>query len=143
MFLGKQMSQRKHVSEQTSEEIDARLGTQGALSLYAHSVTRGARSIRVAPGPTPVVWAPSLSEPEDGCTFAAANIGQWVKSHEAEVEGKIEVKGMLRPVFECACTQSDSGAGMQLRPEPRQVDCAVHLLTRAAKVFKASQLVAL
>ena len=84
---------------QTLEDIAKHLGAN-FKELWAHSITRGSRSVRVAPVTDTVLWVPNLAEPEDGSTFSAMNLMQWVPSREDNTATGLECKGALRVAFE-------------------------------------------
>ena len=82
----------------TLEQVEQVLGHQ-ATTVYGHTVTRGARTVRVAPGPTKVVWTPLLNESHDVSTFTVDNLGHWAQSREEETSTGWEIKGFLRCAF--------------------------------------------
>ena len=74
------------------------------ISLYGHCVSRGLKRVQITPGDPPVCWVPAMKEGEDGSSFSAIDLGQWLLSREipSETEGqrRVECKGLLRPAFE-------------------------------------------
>ena len=111
------------------------------LRLYGHNSTAGARSSRIVPSTPGVVWIPAKSEPSDGSTFLALNMGQWVRSHEVKVEGKsmYECTGALRPGFEVAL----DAALKQLKPSNRADGNPLAFFTNKVLHLKAKGMVAL
>ena len=77
-----------------------RLEGRQTLNSYGHSITRGARVIKVIPGQPQVSWVPTLAKPADGSTFSAQCLGQWQRSHEVVAEKRVECQGVLRLAFE-------------------------------------------
>ena len=71
--------------------------------------------------------------------------GEGVKSLSIAVngksDGKRELKGLLRPVFEMQCKPSESNGMLELSPDPTK--SSMYLYTKGPKNFKASQIVAL
>ena len=85
----------------TLEEAAKELGEATVQGLWAHSVTQGARAMRVSPMATTVWWRPTISDADsDGGSFSAENLAQWVPSREEETPTGLECKGMLRLAFE-------------------------------------------
>ena len=99
----------------TSAQAEEALGTSAlgdgkVVQVYGHATTRGARSVKLVPSDKPLVaWVPTLAEPADGASFASTNIGQWLRSRDVQVDGKVqfECKGLLRPCFEVVFSQQE------------------------------------
>ena len=86
---------------QTLEELQSELGDAAFDDVWAHSVTRGARAVRVSPVDTPVWWVPKAVMPEDEvAAFGASELGAWVPSREQQTATGLECAGLLRPAFE-------------------------------------------
>ena len=98
----------------TLEAIRAEVG-DAFVTLYAHSITHGSRSVRISPGDRRVVWYPSILETvqADVVTFDMNYLGKFFPAWEATGEAGIECKGVLRPAFELALD------GNQLEPVGR------------------------
>ena len=127
------------------EEIlgDAARGTgpNKVIALYAHVSTAGSRNPRIVPASPGVVWVPTKAEPQDGSTFLAMNMGQWMLTHDTKVEGKLlyECCGVLRPGFELAL----GSVKKQLSPNNRADANPVALFTNKVLHMKAKGIVAL
>lgn len=86
---------------QTLEELQSELGAAAFDDVWAHSLTRGARAVRVSPVDTPVWWVPKVVMPEDDVeAFDASQLGAWVPSREQQTPTGLECTGLLRPAFE-------------------------------------------
>ena len=84
---------------QTLEDIGKHLGAN-MKDVWAHSLTRGSRSTRVAPVSETVLWVPGMTEPDDGTTFSEGNLMHWIPAREENTATGLECKGALRPAFE-------------------------------------------
>ena len=88
---------------QTLEELQSQMGIQGGGfdDVWAHCITRGARSVRVASVDTPVWWVPKTTMvAEEVAAFDATNLAAWVPSREKNTQTGLECTGLLRPAFE-------------------------------------------
>ena len=123
----------------TLEDIEKALGSEivNELTLYAHNITRAARSSRVAPLPVSVVWLPTRSVPQDGSTFSRYLVGQWSRSMEEQTSTGIEVKGILRPAFVVTLQ------GKQLSPSRIMDDNTVMLFIKKTITMKPNALIVL
>ena len=88
------------------------------VTLYAHTVTNGARSVKVAPGDKRLTWHPTLlpTVEADINAFDMCSLGKFLPSWEVTGEAGIECKGLLRPAFALALTGK---SGSQMEPEGR------------------------
>ena len=122
---------------ETLEAIEAKLGSMPQpLGLYAHTITRGAKALRVAPGPTKVAWCPFRAEPLDGSTFQADTLGQWLRADDPPDPPRGSKAG-LRPAFEVSLKASTLG------PLPDVAANPLCLFTRRAVTLKTHGLVVL
>ena len=82
-----------------------------------------------------------MKENEDGSSFSAVNLGQWLLSREAptETEGRVECKGLLRPAFEVLYDP----AQRQLAPSPRADANPLHLFAVKKIFFDSKSVVAM
>ena len=111
------------------------------LQLYGHSSTAGARGQRVVPSPAGVSWFPLQQEPEDGSSFVALNMGQWVRSRDVKVDGKpnhYTCQGLLRPCFEISM-----GVDKTLKPSNKVDSNPLCLFTVKPLMTKPNSLLAL
>ena len=118
---------------QTLEMIERQLG-DSCETVWAHSLTRGARTVRIAPVNMQVLWHPMLEEPADGSSFDVNNLGQWVPSREERTGTGLECKGVLRCAFEVALE------GKQLTPDNRPNGNPLCLFMKKILTLKPSQL---
>ena len=108
-------------------DVEADLGNN--VTLYGHAITRGGSKVTITPSPSPVVWWPLAadgSQPADGgegggfgvAQFEAANLGQFLRSHEDTTTSVPKCKGLARPVFEMRFPQQQQGqqGGQSLQP---------------------------
>ena len=86
----------------TCAQVEETVGGEPNITIYGHCISRGTKRVSISPGEPAVCWVPSMKENEDGSSFSAVNLGQWLLSREAptETEGRVECKGLLRPAFE-------------------------------------------
>ena len=121
------------------EDIEKALGSEivNELTLYAHNITRAARSSRVAPLPVSIVWLPTRSMPQDGSTFSRDSVGQWSHSMEEQTSTGIEVKGILRPAFVVSLQDK------QLSPGGTMEDNTVMLLIKKAMSLRPNTVIVL
>ena len=82
-----------------------------------------------------------MKENEDGSSFSAVNLGQWLLSHEVpgETDGRVECKGLLRPAFEMLFDP----AQRQLAPSPRADANALNLFSVKKIHFDSKSVLAL
>ena len=82
-----------------------------------------------------------MKENEDGSSFSAVNLGQWLLSHEipSETEGRVECKGLPRPAFEMIYDP----AQRQLAPSARADANAMNLFAVEKVHFESKSVVAL
>ena len=102
---GEEPAVPKMVTPAQAEEVlgTSALGEGGVVKVYGHATTKGARMVKLVPSDRPLVaWVPTMAESADAASFAATNVGQWLRSRDVQVDGKIqfESKGLLRPCFE-------------------------------------------
>ena len=121
---------------QTLEMIERQLG-DNCETVWAHSLTRGARAVRIAPVNMQVIWHPMLEEPADGSSFDVNNLGQWVPSREERTGTGLECKGVLRCAFEVALE------GKQVTPDNRNNGNPLCLFMKKSATLKPSQLLVL
>ena len=120
---------------QTLEMIERQVGD--CETVWGHSLTRGARAVRIAPVNMQVLRHPMLEEPADGSSFDVNNLGQWVPSREERTGTGLECKGLLRYAFEVALE------GKQLTPDNRTTRNPLCLFMRKNQALKPSQLLVL
>ena len=118
---------------QTLDMIERQLG-DNCETVWAHSLTRGARAVRIAPVNMQVIWHPMLEEPADGSSFDVNNLGQWVPSREERTGTGLECKGVLRCALEVALE------GKQLTPDNRPTGNPLCLFMKKILTLKPSQL---
>ena len=120
----------------TLEAIRAEVG-DAFVTVYAHTVVNGSRSVRIAPGDKRVVWHPILQSMEaDVSAFDMNSLGKFLPSWEVMGEAGIECKGLLRPAFALALE------GNQMEPEgkasPRTANPLCLFLKKALKLKKGA-----
>ena len=120
----------------TLEAIRAEVG-DAFVTVYAHTVVNGSRSVRIAPGDKRVVWHPILQSVEaDVSAFDMNSLGKFLPSWEVMGEAGIECKGLLRPAFALALE------GNQMEPEgrasPRTANPLCLFLKKALKLKKGA-----
>ena len=104
-------------------DVEADLGNN--VTLYGHAITRGGSKVTITPSPSSVVWLPLAvdgSQQADGgegggfgvAQFEAANLGQFLRSHEDTTTSVPKCKGLVRPVFEMRIQQPQQGQ----QPQP-------------------------
>jgi hypothetical protein len=128
---------------QTLEELQSELGAAAFDNVWAHSVTRGARAVRVSPVDTPVWWVPKAVMPEDEvAAFDASQLGAWVPSREQQTATGLECAGLLRPAFE---VQLDGPNKKTLTPDanPATGGNPLCLFLKKNLILKPEQLVVL
>jgi hypothetical protein len=128
---------------QTLEELQSELGAASFDDVWAHSVTRGARAVRVSPVDTPVWWVPKAVMPEDEvAAFDASQLGAWAPSREQQTATGLECAGLLRPAFE---VQLDGPNKKTLTPDanPATGGNPLCLFLKKNLILKPEQLVVL
>jgi hypothetical protein len=128
---------------QTLEELQSELGAAAFDNVWAHSVTRGARAVRVSPVDTPVWWVPKAVMPEEEvAAFDASQLGAWVPSREQQTATGLECAGLLRPAFE---VQLDGPNKKTLTPDanPATGGNPLCLFLKKNLILKPEQLVVL
>ena len=125
----------------TCAQVEQTLGGEANITIYGHCISRGTKRVSISPGEPAVCWVPSMKENEDGSSFSAVNLGQWLLSHEipSETEGKVECKGLLRPAFELFYDP----AQRQLAPSPRADANPLNLFAVKKVHFDSKSVVAL
>jgi len=83
---------------QTLEQIQTELGAARFDDVWAHSLTHGARAVRISPVDTHVWWVPKGDAAVEN--FDSSCLGAWVPSREQQTATGLECIGLLRPAFE-------------------------------------------
>ena len=124
----------------TCAQVEQTIGGEPNITIYGHCISRGTKRVSIFPGDPPVCWVPAMKENEDGSSFSAVNLGQWLLSHELPIaEGRIECKGLLRPAFEMIYDP----AQRQLAPSPRGDANALNLFAVKKLHFDSKSVLAL
>ena len=131
-------------SMRSLEDIQKELGNN-FQTLWAHTITRGARGVRVAPAHSSahVMWIPKLVKLEDGPEeFTMDCLNRFAPSwEERDGEAGLECSGFLRPAFEVSLD------GNQLSPtkvgEPASGGNPACLFLRKAIKLKKRQMLVL
>ena len=110
-------------------------------TLWAHTITRGNRGVRVAPATgSSVLWVPHLAETEtaDVEAFSMLCLGAFLPSWEVKGETGLECQGLLRPAFELALR------GNQLEPagnaNPQSANPVCLFLKKALRLQKSQMI---
>ena len=104
---------------QTLDEIQSELGAAGFDDVWAHSLTRGARAVRISPVTTPVWWVPKEVMPDEAVEeFDSSQLGAWVPSREQQTSTGLECAGLLRPAFEMILDGPDKKPCNLMRTRP-------------------------
>ena len=76
-------------------------GTVGFDGVWAHSLTHGARGVRISSVEIHVWWVPKGVVPDVVVEeFDTSRLGAWVPSYEQQTATGLECAGLLRPAFE-------------------------------------------
>ena len=124
----------------TCAQVEQNIGREPNITIYGHCISRGTKRVSISSGDPTVCWVPAKKEGEDGSSFSAVNLGEWLLSHEipSETEGRVECKGLLRPAFEMFFDP----AQRQLAPSPRADANALNLFTIKKIHFDSKSVVA-
>lgn len=126
---------------QTLDEIQKELGANAFEDLWAHSITRGARGIRVSPVDTSVWWVPKTIGEEDPASFCSTRLGAWLPSRERKTDTGVECAGLLRPAFHVIL---DGASKKTLTPDADPVKGnALCLFLKRCIMLKPGQLIVL
>ena len=128
----------------TLEDIQKELG-DSFQTLWAHTITRGARGVRVAPAHSSahVMWIPTLVKLEDGPgEFTMDCLNRFAPSWEVrDGEAGLECSGFLRPAFEVSLDGNQLAPGKQVGEADRSKNPACLFLRKTIKLKKSQMIV--
>ena len=131
-------------SMRSLEDIQKELG-DSFQTLWAHTITRGARGVRVAPAHSSahVMWIPKLVKLEDGPgEFTMDCLNRFAPSWEVrDGEAGLECSGFLRPAFEVSLDGNQLAPGKQVGEAERSANPACLFLRRTIKLKKSQMIV--
>ena len=96
------------------EDIQRELGDK-FQTLWAHTITRGSRGVRVAPAHAKahVMWIPKMED--DSSNFTMDCLNKFAPSWEVrDGDAGLECSGFLRPAFEVRLDGNQLGPGKRL-----------------------------
>ena len=131
-------------SMRSLEDIQKELGNS-FQTLWAHTITRGARGVRVAPAHSSahVMWIPKLVKLEDGPDeFTMDCLNRFAPSWEVrDGEAGLECSGFLRPAFEVSLDGNQLAPGKQVGEAETSANPACLFLRKAIKLKKSQMIV--
>ena len=129
----------------TLEDIQKELGEK-FQTLWAHTITRGARGVRVGPAHANahVMWIPKMVESEgDPSKFTMDCLSSFAPTWEVRGgEAGLECSGFLRPAFEVRLDGNQLGPGKQVGESASPPNPACLFLRKTIKL-KRNQLIVL
>ena len=134
----------KPPSMRSLEDIQKELG-DSFQTLWAHTITRGARGVRAAPAHSSahVMWIPKLLKLEDGPDeFTMDCLNRFAPSWEVrDGEAGLECSGFLRSAFEVSLDCNQLAPGKQVGEAERSANPACLFLRRTIKLKKSQMIV--
>ena len=141
---GEPASGGKEPSMRNLEDIQKELGND-FQTLWAHTITRGSRGVRVAPAHSSahVMWIPKLVKLEDGPgEFTMDCLNRFAPSWEVrDGEAGLECSGFLRPAFEVSLDGNQLTPTKQVGEADKSANPACLFLRKAIKLKKGQMMV--